>query len=378
MKRIISCLGLCFLYLGFFSSATYSKECGENEIMLMREKGFSVQEINNVCTNNVSLPTSDDNSGDSQESVAQPETFTPKTISDHVPVRELSSSDWHFKLGFSSIYTMGLGPEMDAVIGQIEGFAAGKEVNLDILHYHTSLKLFPDEKMARTDTDFLPTVNLGLSHQWGQHQIELDVGILGLISLNTINLNTRAIMRESTCDGSCPMADLGFVNAGTGEGLYRLRVVMNENIWILTPSIYYDYTLSEGSWGRMFVGGGAGFLILTLIQDLQIQLERQDSVLEKRAIEISAFSSAINQPGPIGRLYGGMRMGAVEVRAGLNYGWVSLIRDVDGSGTVYLGNDQLDVTFPLSSVSVAKRRFESQEINKLEVMGLFIHAGVVF
>ena len=65
------------------------------------------------------------------------------------------------------------------------------------------------------------------------------------------------------------------------------------------------------------------------------------------------------------------RAGFGTLRIGASYGFVNLHRDVDGSGSVILG-DTLTATFPTTSLG-----FTGKDTTRFEMFGFFIQAGIL-
>lgn len=184
------------------------------------------------------------------------------------------------------------------------------------------------------------------------------------------------------------MAYLGLVDPVSRKGQYSFKMTMNEDVWILTPSLSYDYVFLTRKWGRMSFGGAAGAMILSTSQQIAFKAVRTDPItptpplepLSSRVLQGSANSTNVTDIGPIFRAHITYRPPPItkfwntqmEIRIGGNYGFVYLNRDVDGVGQVIAGNT-LYGTFPLSSLG-----FKSKEVNKFEMAGGFIQVGIVF
>ena len=192
------------------------------------------------------------------------------------------------------------------------------------------------------------------------------------------------------CDNSdpnnCPKGKLGFVDPVTQKGTYDFTMIINENVWIITPTFYYDYILATKKWGRVSVGGAFGLVFLSARQRFEFSAVRTDVPLDtgevtdpykSRRMEAVADSTAVNDVGPVFRLYVGFKRRLVknmfsEIRIGGNYGFVNLTRDVDGAGRAMLG-DTLVASFPAEALG-----FKDHEINRFDLVGFFIQAGLVF
>lgn len=305
-------------------------------------------------------------------------------------LRALDSRRYYLKASGTLNY-FNLGSEFLAVIRQIEDTFGGKKLKLNLLNFSPEFSLSMEKPVKRAPTFFLPTGGLAFGYFLTpnkKHQLEFDFGLAGLVPLKTIDLDTTMTLREY-CDNSdmnnCPMAKLGFVNPTTLQGTYSFRMTMNEDVWILTPSVYYEYEYLQKPWGRLTVGGAFGAMILGTSQKIAFFSKRKDlspieapsDYFQDRILQGRAESNNTADIGPIIRLYGGFRPKKfkniqTEFRIGLNYGFVYLHRDVDGTGTALLG-DTLAASFPLSSLG-----FKSVEVNKFEMFGAFIQAGVVF
>lgn len=297
---------------------------------------------------------------------------------------------WFIKAS-TTINYFNLGSEFQGVIKQIEGAFGGDTLNMKLLTFDTSMSITAAQKVERAPTHFLPTGNLSMGFYFGRHQIELEFGLAGLVPLKTVDLNTPMTLREHASCASptdCPLAKLGFVDPTSKSGQYTFQMTMNEDVWILTPSFSYDYVFLMRKWGRMSGGLGVGAMILSTSQQIAFKAVRTDpvvpvapySALDSRILQGTANSTNVTDFGPIFRLHVTYRPPPItrfwntqmEVRAGINYGFVYLNRDVDGTGQAILGNTLVG-SFPLSSLG-----FKSQEQNKFELLGGFIQVGIVF
>ena len=269
----------------------------------------------------------------------------------------------------------------------------GSQIDVPLSIFNTSFSMTTEKEISRASTNFVPTGNLGLGFLFGQHQIEFEFGIAGLVPLNTINKNTVMTLTESNdCTQAnsdlnlCPMAKLGFVDRATRSGKYDLEITMNEDIWLLAPAVNYDYIITRKEIGRLSAGATAGMMILSASQKIAFKAKRTDLsansanipdlLYNDRIMEGTADSYATNDVGPIFRIYAGLRRPVksfqMDIRIGFNYGFVYLHRDVDGSGKAVMGNT-LAASFPTTSLG-----FKSKETNKFEMMGFFIQMGVLF
>ncbi len=293
--------------------------------------------------------------------------------------------DWYFRFGASAGYYR-MGPEIERALQQIEDFFSGKEVRMSALNFDTTMTMKSSNQVKRAETAVLPMTELGFGYGRKKSRIELTLGIAGMATLNTINEDSpMTIHEDATGDiDDRPMAKLGFVNEFTGIGHYRLQVVMNEEVWIVSPSLVYDYIYYSGSMGLLSVGTGVSLMILTVKQDLEFRAERTDvsgSPLSERVLEGSLQSTAVNDMGPRVQLHLGYRkriteMMEIDFRLGVSAGYVDVHRDVDGASTIFMGGDALPVSFPLSSVTVGGQPVKSRETNRIELMGIFIQAGI--
>ena len=116
----------------------------------------------------------------------------------------------------------------------------------------------------------------------------------------------------SGCTGTdCPLAKLGFVDPTSRKGEYSFKMTMNEDVWILTPSIAYDYVFLTRKWGRMSFGGAVGAMILSTSQQIAFKAVRTDPVtpvppydaLSSRVLQGTANSTNVTDIGPIFRLH---------------------------------------------------------------------------
>lgn len=304
--------------------------------------------------------------------------------------RAFFTHTWYIKASTTVNY-FNLGSEFQGVIRQIEGAFGGDALNMKLLNVNADFSMTTGQKVKRAPTYFLPTGNLALGFYFGKHQVELEFGLAGLVPLKTIDLDTTMTLRDQTagCSGTaCQMASLGFVDPVSRTGQYAFRMTMNEDVWILTPSLAYDYVFLTRKWGRMSLGGAAGAMILSTSQQIAFKAVRTDPItptppekpLESRILQGSASSTNVTDIGPIFRMHVTYRPPPLtkfwntqmEVRLGANYGYVYLNRDVDGVGQAVLG-DTLYGTFPLTSLG-----FKSKETNKFEMLGGFIQVGIIF
>ncbi|HRP68858.1 MAG TPA: hypothetical protein PLY93_04945 [Turneriella sp.] len=310
--------------------------------------------------------------------------------------RAFFAHTWFVKAS-ATINYFNLGSDFQNVIKQIEGAFGGDTLNMKILAFNSDISMATGEKVARAPTHFLPTGNMSLGFYFGRHQLELEFGLAGLVPLKTVDLDTTMTLTDKTVVGSsaqcttaanCPLANLGFVNGTSRQGQYKFQMTMNEDVWILTPSLSYDYVFLVRKWGRMSGGLGVGAMILSTSQQIAFKAVRTDlssveaplDYLKSRVLQGTANSTNVTDIGPIFRLHFTYRPPPItkflntqlEIRAGFNYGFVYLNRDVDGTGQAILG-DTLVGSFPLSSLG-----FKTQEVNKFELMGGFIQVGIVF
>ncbi|MBV6492903.1 MAG: hypothetical protein LDLANPLL_00908 [Turneriella sp.] len=310
--------------------------------------------------------------------------------------RAFFAHTWFMKASTTVNY-FNLGPEFQGVIKQIEGAFGGDTLGMKILTFNSDIAMATKDKVSRASTNFLPTGNISLGFYFGRHQIELEFGLAGMVPLKTVDVDTTMTLTDKTVIGSsaqcttaanCPLANLGFVNGASRQGQYSFQMTMNEDVWILTPSIAYDYIFLVRTWGRMSAGLGVGAMILSTSQQIAFKAVRTDlsqveaplDYLKTRVLQGSANSTNVTDIGPIFRLHCTYRPPPIskfwnsqlEVRAGINYGFVYLNRDVDGTGQAILGNTLVG-SFPLSSLG-----FKTQEVNKFEMLGGFIQVGIIF
>lgn len=296
---------------------------------------------------------------------------------------------WYFYAsGLTSYYN--LGKDFDRAIGEIENLFAGKNIQLPLLSLETNFQMQSHERVERAPTFFIPTGNLAFGIIRGRHKFEMDTALAGVVPLNTINSNTTMQLTEyRVCTDaeldSCPMAKLGFVDQTTGTGHYSLKINMNENIWLISPSLSYSYEYRKLSYGTIAFGGAAGVVFLSARQQLtfsatRIDIKPSDSTplqhYQSRTIEGIAQSTAVSDLGPIFRLFVEWKPLEVKgyqtlIRVGGSYGFVYLHRDVDGSGTVILG-DTLAASFPTTSLG-----FSGKDTTRFEMAGAFIQIGLI-
>jgi hypothetical protein len=288
----------------------------------------------------------------------------------------------YFKLGGSLSY-FNLGNEFEGVFKQLENTFGGNQLNLSLATFNPTFSMQTDQPVARTKTNFFPTLNLAFGVQTGAHRFEFDTGLAGLVPLNTINLNTQMTLTEAPVNcsgGTCPMAQLGFVDPATHRGQYSFQMTMNEDVWIVTPSLSYEHRLFEGGWGNVSGGFGAGAMILSTKQRIAFSARRLDAPADaygSRVLQGSGVSGNTADIGPLLRLFLGYRLPVfrgyqAEVRLGGSYGFVYLNRSVEGSSQAILGNT-LAASFPLSDLG-----FKNRETDRFEMIGAFISAGMVF
>lgn len=304
--------------------------------------------------------------------------------------RSFFAHTWYLKVSTTVNY-FNLGPEYQAVLKQIEGTFGGDALNMKLLNVNADFSMNTGQKVTRAPTNFLPTGNLALGFYFGNHQLELEFGLAGLVPLKTIDLDTTMTLRDQTtgCSGvACQLANLGFVDPVSRVGQYAFRMTMNEEVWILTPSLAYDYVFLTRKWGRLGMGAGVGAVIFSTAQQIAFKAVRTDPItptppekpLESRILQGTANSTNVADIGPVFRLHLTYRPpplskfwnSQIEVRLGGNYGFVYLNRDVDGIGQAVLG-DSLYGTFPLTSLG-----FKTREANRFEMMGGFIQVGIIF
>jgi len=298
----------------------------------------------------------------------------------------LNKKNWFFKTGFT-VHYFTLGSEINSVLNQLDGMFAGSSIELPLMSFKTSMSLQTDATVSRAATNFVPTGNIGFGYKKGNHKFEFDLGTAGMVPLNTLNVKTEMTMTEAkTCSNAnlneCRMAELGFVEQSTGKGRYSLSVNINEEVWFLNPNFYYDYTFTKKKWGEISVGGSLGLMIISLTQYVEFYGKRLDTSnltdpYTARIMEGSAVSSAMNNMGPIIKIYAGYKRPVYkqfisEIRIGFNYGFINITRHVDGYGKVIMG-DSLVASFPVESMG-----FKNVETNKLETIGAFFQASILF
>ena len=304
--------------------------------------------------------------------------------------RAFFTHTWYIKASTTVNY-FNLGSEFQSVIKQIEGAFGGDTLNMRILTTSADISMQTGQKVQRAPTNFLPTGNLSLGFYFGKHQLELEFGLAGLVPLKTVDLDTTLTLTDKTsgCTGTtCDLAKLGFVDPTSRTGQYAFKMTMNEDVWILTPSLAYDYIFLTRKWGRMSFGAAAGAMILSTSQQIAFKATRTDAItpvppydaLSSRVLQGSANSTNVTDIGPIFRGHLTYRPPPItkfwntqmEIRIGGNYGFVYLNRDVDGVGQAILGNTLVG-SFPLTSLG-----FKNKEVNKFEMIGGFIQVGIVF
>lgn len=289
-------------------------------------------------------------------------------------------SNWYLKPSFYVNY-YNLGPDIQRAFDQISGLFSGDKLPMKIATKTTVLQINAAKPVERAPTNVLPTGNFGGGIIFGKHRIEVDMGLAGVVPLNTADVDTTAIMSEQ-CSGAladCPLARLGFVDETTRKAEYNFKFVINERVWILAPTVTYDWTFKEESWGSLGVGGSLGVVILMAVQNVEFQAKRKDvsaTGLDSRILEGAATSTAMSDWGPQVRLFMSYRRKIMgfenDFRLGLSYGWVALDRNVDGIGQAMIGN-QMAASFPMSAIGIKNR-----EDNKFELIGVYLQAGVLF
>lgn len=306
--------------------------------------------------------------------------------------RAFFTHTWYIKASTTVNY-FNLGSEFQGVIKQIEGAFGGDTLGMNLFTVDGKISMETGQKIQRAPTNFLPTGNLSLGFYFGKHQLELEFGLAGLVPLKTIDVDTTMTLQDKSTNcvagtTDCKLASMGFVNPTTRKGTYDFKMTMNEDVWILTPSLSYDYVFLTRKWGRMSFGGAAGAMILSTSQQIAFKAVRTDlsaveaplDYLKQRVLQGTANSTNVTDIGPIFRAHITYRPPPItkfwntqmEIRIGGNYGFVYLNRDVDGVGQAVLG-DVLAGTFPLTTLG-----FKNKEVNKFEMAGGFIQVGIVF
>ncbi|RME93532.1 MAG: hypothetical protein D6767_00815 [Candidatus Hydrogenedentota bacterium] len=305
----------------------------------------------------------------------------------------LDPQKWYFKISTNVNYFT-LGEDILSKLNQIESMFGGQPIEIPLIIFNTSFSMETEKKVQRASTYFFPTGNVNLGYLFGNHQLEFELGTAGLVPLKTIDVNTAMTLTENKdCSAAgadlnqCPLAKMGFVDRSTQKGQYDLTITMNEKVWLIAPAISYDYIFYRSpKWGRMSIGTTAGLMILSASQKIQFSAKRTDLNINQahepdvnysdRIMEGSAESLAVNDIGPIFRLYGAIRKSykgfQFDFKLGFNYGWVYLDRDVDGTGAAIMG-DTIAATFPTTALG-----FQSHENNKFELLGFFVQVGMVF
>lgn len=317
--------------------------------------------------------------------VKNPLPLPPKQLP---PVEDaaIGLDNWYFRLAASAGYYR-MGPEIERAFQQIEDFFSGKTVHLSVINFDTKVSMKAAEQVKRAETSVLPMSDIGFGVVAGKHRFELSLGIAGMVSLNTIDADTPMTIYEDPGGNidERPMAKLGFVNETTGIGYYHLQAVMNEEVWIVAPSCTYDITLFNAGWGALSAGGGISLVIIAAKQDFTFKAERTDlsgAPYSSRILEGKLQSTAANDIGPRATVHLGYRkrLGEsmmMDIRLGVSAGYVDVHREVDGGATIFMGGDALPVSFPLSSITVGGNPIKSSETNRIELMGIFIQAGLM-
>ncbi|TAL29584.1 MAG: hypothetical protein EPN93_21080 [Spirochaetes bacterium] len=303
------------------------------------------------------------------------------------PAREEGegADEWYTRLGASAGYYR-MGPEIENALGQIEDFFSGKDVRLSAVNFDTTVTMTARDSVKRARTSVLPMTELGLGHGRGRHRFELSLGLAGMVKLNTIDADTGMTIHEEVKPDidDCPMAKLGFVDPVSGNGDYRLQMVLNEEVWILSPTFTYDYSFFQAPWGMLTAGTSLSLMILTLKQDIRFRARRTDISADpysERLLEGSVQSTAVNDAGVRLQAYCGYRKYfsdscTLDLRMGVSAGFVDVHRDVDGASTIYMGGDVMPISFPLSSITVDGKPFKTRETNRVQLTGIFIQAGI--
>jgi hypothetical protein len=298
-------------------------------------------------------------------------------------------NDFYIKASATTGYYF-FGSSFASTIGQVEGMFNGDVINMQITSMSPYQQIISDKKVKRANTSVLPTGDICIGYQMGRHQFELAMGIAGMVKLNTIQVENGATMRElpgNNPTNPYPLSEMGLVNKTTHEGRYNLAVTMNEELWIFSPVFTYDFIIMEKPWGRLSAGAGAGVMFLSITQKIKFRMDRTDAdpgVINQRSLESSVLSTAIGDFGPVCRLFVGYRKTVfkgidVDVRLGASWGFVTLTRHVDGSGTVYMGNDTtLPISFPSSAMTAGGDQLANKAKTTMNLIGVFLQAGIVF
>jgi hypothetical protein len=335
------------------------------------------------------LPQQDINIEDFIEEVPNPDApkadpyYQGKPPEKFEPDRHLKDQAW-FTMSSSISYVM-LGNEFERVIGQIEGVFAGEPVTMNLLNFSPTFTMQSAEKIEREPTYFLPTGNLGLLFRTDNFFWGIDFGFAGLVPLKTVDTSSQMLLTEN-CNASdlstCPLATLGFVNQSTLQGQYRLRLTLNEDIWLITGLLNAEYILWEygfHSWSVGIIGGG---VFLSTNQKLQFLAERldtepllgQDPALAERKLQGLGYSNNFNNWGPLIRLHTTARFKLFGLRnfarLGVTYSYVNLERHIDGNGQAIMG-ETLAASFPLEAIGFANR-----ETNKFDLSGISLQVGM--
>ncbi len=291
----------------------------------------------------------------------------------------LNPRHWFLKLS-TTVNFFNLGPQIKSELNQAESLFAGNTIRMNTLGQDFEFTMESSKNISRAPTYFAPMGNLGFLYEMGNHHFEIELGITGMVPINTIDTETAMVMRETETSTAAGLYHL--VDSTTKEGAYSLKVVMNERIWMISPSIYYSYQFFKRSWGSFSFGIGAGVMVATVTQTLNFSAVRTDLTTEKRIMTASVQSTAVNDVGPIGRCYFNYRGNLFgktqfEIRIGGNFGFIYLHRDVNGSGSVN-ADGVTQLTFPVDAMTVDGKSFDSREKNRLDMYGFFIQAGVLF
>ncbi len=303
------------------------------------------------------------------------------------PEKKSSLDGWYFKPSFYVNY-YNIGTELNDELAAIGNLFSAYPVQLKVLQYSPIIKMNSSSKIERMPTNFIPSGNIGFGLVRGRHKFEFDIGIAGLVTLNTIDEKTRMTLTEmpSSDPDDHVMQDLEFVNSD-GVGTYSLDVKMNEDQWIITPAFSYEYEAMKKPWGDLSVGGSLGLVIMTLSQNIEFKAKRLDidtsDPYSDRVLEGKVMSSAANDFGPIIRLFVTLKrkvMGKykTDFRFGFNYGFVNVERDVDGYGILLLGGQAMPTSFAVDKLSVDGESFKNKEKNTFELNGVFFQVGIPF
>ncbi len=265
---------------------------------------------------------------------------------------------------------------------QLGDLFQGKEVT-------TYAKGFGDTFSMTTASSQNPTPlnsNFGYGLAWGFDlkgsepiSIEMSIITMGLLPWTTLDESTTMTLVENCKTTICHLENSGFVDSTTKKGEYSFSAAVSEELVITSPMFGVNYALTNLGTGELQVGIAAGAIFASHRQQIQFSSVRSDdsSSTVAKALEGRIQRTSVGDFGPIAALHLAYdfplfaAMGG-RVKLGFHYGFVDLQQTTTGTLNSIIGGTEVSVS-PISELG-----FAPESTVRLELMGAFLQAGIVF